>query len=116
MFQINIVGVGWFCGGAGGDEFAGEPEIAGITVDGTGDEVDCFLGNDVGAGHGDLHGLGGGGEDDGLHNIGVPVFLLLLFGEAEAHGCHAGGIFCWVGVFFLRNDVGMGHGNFVGIW
>ena len=80
MFQINIVGVGWFCGGAGGDEFAGESEIAGITVDGTGDEVDCFLGNDVETGHGDLHGLGGGGEDDGLHNVGVPVFSLLLFG------------------------------------
>ena len=53
MLQLNIVGGGWFCGWDGGDEVVREPAIAGIPIDIAGDEVDVFLGNDAGAGHGD---------------------------------------------------------------
>ena len=78
MLQLNIIGVGWFCGWAGGDEVVGEPAIAGIPIDISDDEVDGFLGNDVGAGHGDSFGIGGRIEDAGLDDVGVHAFELAL--------------------------------------
>ena len=52
--------------------------IAGIPIYIVGDEVDGFLGNDVGAGHGDSLAIGGRNEDAGLDDIWVPIFGLSL--------------------------------------
>ena len=78
MLKLNIVGVGWFFGWAGGDEVAGETVIAGIPIDIVGDEVDGFLGNYVGAGHGDSLGIGGRIEDAGINDVWVHIFGLSL--------------------------------------
>ena len=79
MLQLNIVGVGWFCIWAGGDEVVGEPAISGIPIDIAGEEVDGLLGNYVGAGHGDSLGIGGRIKDAELDDVGVHAFVLALF-------------------------------------
>ena len=82
VLQLNIIGVGWFCGWAGGDEVVGEPAIDGIPIDIAGDNVDGFLGNDVGAGHWDSLGIGGRSKDAGLDDVGVHEFRLALCWQA----------------------------------
>ena len=107
MLQLNIVGVGWFCIWAGGDEVVGEPAIAGIPIDISGDEVDGFLRNDVGAGHGDLLQIGGRSEDAGFDDVGMHACGLALCWQAEANMCHDGSIPVWSGQCLLFNDAGV---------
>ena len=59
MLYLNIIGVCWFGGWACCDEVIRETALAGIPIYSVGDEVDGFLRNDVGAGHGDSLGIFG---------------------------------------------------------
>ena len=107
MLQLNIVGIGWFCGWAGGDEVVGEPAISGIPIDIDGEEVDGLLGNYVGAVHGDSLVIGGISEDADLNDVGVHAFGLALCWKAEANGCPDGSIPVWGGQCLLFNDLGV---------
>ena len=107
LLQLNIIGVGWFCGWAGGDEVFGETAIADIPIDVAGDEVDGFLGNDVGKGHEDSLGIGGRSKDDGIDDVGVHAFVLKLCWQADYNGCYDGSIPIWGGQCLLFNDVGV---------
>ena len=78
MLYLSIVGVCWFGGWACSDEVIREPEIAGILIYIVGDEVDGFLGNDVGAGHGDSLIICGRCKYAGLDDVWVPIFGLSL--------------------------------------
>ena len=53
MLYLNTVGVCWFGCWACGDEVVRDPAISGIPIYIFGDEVDGFLGNYMGAGHGE---------------------------------------------------------------
>ena len=53
MLYLIILGICWFGGWSCCDEVVRETSLAGIPINSVGDEVDGFLGNDVGAGHGD---------------------------------------------------------------
>ena len=53
MLYLNIVGVCWFGGWDCCDEVVREPALVGTPIYTVCDEVDGFLGNYTGAGHGD---------------------------------------------------------------
>ena len=78
MLYLNIVGVCWFGGWACCDEVVREPALAGIPIYSVGDEVDGFLGNDMGAGHGDSLKTFGRSKDVWLNDVWVRIFSLSL--------------------------------------
>ena len=78
MLYLNIVGVVWFGSWACCDEVVREPSLAGIPIYSVGDEVDGFLGNDMGAGHRDSLKIVGISKDFWLNDVWVRIFSLSL--------------------------------------
>ena len=78
MLYLNIVGVCGFGGWACFDEVIREPLLSGIPVYSVGDEVDGFLGNDMGAGHGDSLKKLGRSKDVCLNDVWVCSFSLSM--------------------------------------
>ena len=78
MLYLNIVCVCWFGGWACCDEVVREPAISGISIYSVGEEVDGFLGNDIGAGHGESLKNFGRSKDVWLNDVWVRIFSLLM--------------------------------------
>ena len=66
---VKIVGICWFVGWDCCDEVVRETSIAGINIYSVGDEVDGFLGTDMGAAHGDFLKIGGRSKDVWLNDV-----------------------------------------------